>query len=377
MLKLLKRFFNKKNKIIYIINSLELGGAENILFNIVNMSNKKDIVIISLTSKGFYGSALIKKGYKVYELKMKKDFLFLFNFTKLIALLINQNPKIVHTWMYHSNLIGGIAAKLLGINEIYWSIHHDFEYANIIKFLEMKLLSFLSYFIPKKIIYCSTSSQFNHNLNGYKEDISCIIKNGISVSKFQSDKKLREIIRRQLKINQNCLLLGNVSRYHPIKDHDTLLKALLYLKKLKVNFKCILIGNGLTNTNIDLIKKITRFKLKKEIILFGKSDKVHILFNAFDLNILSSKSESSHLTLIESMACGIPCLSTKVGDALDIIGDTGWIVDTENPKAMADCIHKISNKKYLLKRKSLKAVNRVKKYYTLEKMYSNYQRLYN
>ena len=240
----------------------------------------------------------------------------------------------------------------------------------------MRILVFLSYLIPKKIIYCSKSSRKNHNLNGYKKRISYIIKNGVSISKFKKDIILREKIRDKLKINKKTFLLGNVSRYHPIKDHDNLLRALLYLKELKVNFKCILIGSGLSNENINIKKKIDENQLNKEIILYGRSNKINEIFNAFDLNILSSKSESCPVTLIESMACGIPCLSTNVGDASDIIGDSGWIVDPEDPKAMAYCIHKIFNKKLLLKRKSLKAIKRVKNYYTLEKMISKYKKLY-
>ena len=61
-------------KILYIINCLDLGGAENILFNILSNKNKKNIKIISLTSKGFYGNQLSKEGYKVYALNIKKIF---------------------------------------------------------------------------------------------------------------------------------------------------------------------------------------------------------------------------------------------------------------------------------------------------------------
>ena len=60
-------------KILYIINSLELGGAEQIFFNI--LKNKKNILIITLISEGYFGNKLKKKGFKLINLNMKKIYL--------------------------------------------------------------------------------------------------------------------------------------------------------------------------------------------------------------------------------------------------------------------------------------------------------------
>ena len=80
-------------KILYIINSLDLGGAENILFNILsNTKNKKNIKIISLTSKGFYGTQLSKEGYKVYSLNIKKNISSFIKIFRLLVLILNINP---------------------------------------------------------------------------------------------------------------------------------------------------------------------------------------------------------------------------------------------------------------------------------------------
>ena len=65
MLKISRKKAKENTRILYVTNSLNLGGAERILFDIVKKCNKKDLIIISLTLKGFYGTELIKKGYKV------------------------------------------------------------------------------------------------------------------------------------------------------------------------------------------------------------------------------------------------------------------------------------------------------------------------
>ena len=153
---------------------------------------------------------------------------------------------IVHTWLYHANLIGGILAKLAGIKNIYWSIHHDYEYSSFLMMIEMKILSILSHIIPNKIIYCSFISEINHINNGYKKNCSIIIKNGVSTNKFKPNRIYRDQIRSKLKISDDCLLIGNISRYHPIKDHDNLLKAIYKFNKYNIELKVILIGEGLS-----------------------------------------------------------------------------------------------------------------------------------
>ena len=370
-----KRIF-LKSKIVYIINSTDVGGAENIFFNFVKELSKKDIVIISLTCQGYYGKELKNKGFTVYSINMKKNIFILFQIFKLFFLINIHRPEIVHTWLYHSNLIGGIIAKLSRVKKIYWSIHHDYEYSNMLMMIEMKLLSVLSHLIPNKIIYCSYSSKENHIKNGYSQFESSIIENGICLSKFKSDSILRTKIRAKLKIKNDCFLLGNISRYHPLKDHDTLLKSLTYLKLKSKSFRCILIGNGLTEKNIDLVKKIEKYNLAKEIILYGSSNKIHQLINAFDLYILSSKSESFPVTLLESMASGVPCISTNVGDAKNIIGNSGWIVNPKDHYELGNCIAKIIDKRDLLQEKSKLSKERVKEFFSLERMNYRYKKLY-
>lgn len=82
------------------------------------------------------------------------------------------------------------------------------------------------------------------------------------------------------------------------------------------------------------------------------------------------------MVLLEAMSTGIPCISTNVGDAKIIIGNTGWIVETSNPKDMALCLLKIINDKKLLNQKSKLVRKRIKENFSLERMNKNYKKLY-
>ena len=371
--------FPKKSKckILFIAPDVNSGGAENILFNIVKTHNSKDVFIISLTKLGYYGEKLKKEGYKLYALNMEKNIFIFLKVFKLLFLIIRLKPKIVHTWLYHANLIGGILAWFLGIKKIYWSIHHDFEYSDLSTMIEMKILVLMSYFVPNKIIYCSEASKNNHIKNGYKKNCSILIGNGVSTSVYQPNTNYRKEFRDKFKISNDCFLIGNISRYHPIKDHDNLFNALRILSNYNINFKCVLVGKGLSRDNLELVNKINKNKIFDKVLLYGKTFEVNKIFNALDINILSSKNEGFGMVLIEAMSCGIPCISTNVGDAENIIGNSGWIVESSKPIALAKCIIDIINKKGILKNKSIIARKRVKDIYSLEKMILNYKKLYN
>ena len=374
------KIFNKKqncnNKIIFICPDINSGGAENIIFNLAKAISKNDILLISLTDIGYYGSILRKEGYKIYSLNMKKNIFVFFKIFYLLILIIRFKPRIIQTWLYHANLVGGIAAKLLGVKKIYWTVHHDFEYRNLYMMLEMRILVLLSYLIPDKIIYGSNPVKNNHVSNGYFREKSIVINNGVSTSKFRPVPELRDSIRKDLNITKKCLLLGNIARYIPLKDHETLLKSLKILKSKGLNFKCLLIGQGLSNENREFKIRIKKYGLEDKVILYGKTYEINNILNAFDINILTSKKECSPISLIESMSTGIPCISTNVGDAIELIGDSGWVVNTSDYKSIAKLIMDINLDKNILKIKSNIARKRVEKNYPIEKMINKYKKLY-
>ena len=376
MFNFLFRRKNFRTKLIFIAPDINSGGAENILFNVAKTLNKKDIVLISLTDIGFYGSKLKNYGYEFYALKMKKNIFAIFKFIYLIILIYKYKPLIVHTWLYRANLFGGVAAKIAGVNKIYWTIHHDFEYSNFLMMLEMKILILFSYFIPKKIIFGSDISKKNHILNGYSKDKSTIINNGVSTKIFKSNKKFRIDFRKALGIDEDCLVLGNIARYHPLKDHETLFKALQILKNKGLKFKCILIGSGFTNKIKKIKERINYYELNQNIIIYGQTFKINEIINAFDINILTSKKECSPISLLESMSTGVPCISTNVGDASQLIMDSGWTVQISDFKLLAELIQKIYIDKNIIKIKSKKARKRVEMFYRLEIMIEKYKALY-
>ena len=369
-------------KILHIITSLLDGGAEGVLYRLCTNDTNNEHMVISLRGKGKYGELLTNQGVKVLTLNMKPKKFSIFAFLKLIKILKNENADIIQTWLYHADFLGGIAARLAGKKNLIWNIRHsDFnkKYTKKSLVILIKILSKLSYFLPKKIISCSKNSIKLHTNIGYQSNKMNYVPNGYDLQMFKPNPQRKLLIKNKFNIKNRFTLLGNIARFHPQKDHVNLLQALSIVKKNKIPFKCILVGFGIEKKNKILNNLIQKFNLKNELILLGQQSKINVIMNEIDVNILASGyGEAFPNVVAEAMASGTPCVVTDVGDSSLIVGDTGWVTRTSNSKELANNIKKAINKSKSKKWNylCLKARKRIVKKFSIKKMIVSYNKIW-
>lgn len=378
---MIKSYKNKHNlRIIFITTSLGLGGAEKILYEILKEFKKREILVISLGDKDFFSSKLYNLGIKVEYLNLKNNLSLIYKIFRLINILRKFRPKIIHTWLYKANIIGGIAAKLSGNKFIYWSIHHDLEneQKSFFRFLFMLISAFASQIIPKKIIFCSKSSAINHINFGFNSKRSIVINNGIDINKFKKDPSIyKEYRKNKFNLKNDTFLIGSIGRYHPIKDQKTLLKALLILKEKNINFKCILAGENLNKKNKYLYKQICELKLNNNIFLMGKIKNIKNILCSLDLLVISSLSECSPIVLLEAISSDLLCISTNVGDIKNIIQNKNLLFKKRDHEELAKKIIFFMNNRNKFEINLKESKNIVLTKYSLKKMVNEYRKIYN
>ncbi len=364
--------------ILFICNSLDLGGAEKIMYEVVKNFKSYKIEIICLTERGYYSKQIENEEIKVSYCNLNKNIFDIFKLIKLYKIILIKKPKIIHSFLYHSDLLASILGKFAFTKIILWSVHHDCIRSDntILRNIQVKFLSIISNLIPNKIIYCSKESLSNHEKYGYSKRKSILIENGICLNKFQPRKKNYHKIRKLLNIKSSTFLIGHIARYHPIKGHNILLSSLKLVKEKNKNFKCIMIGKNVDKKNISLKNQIKENNLEEWVILFGETKYSHKLMNSFDLNIISSISECSSLVVMETMASGIPNLATNVGSLKKTIGKTGWIAKKKSTKDLAEKINFIIKNKSQIKEKSFSARKRIMSKYSQIRMLKAYKLIY-
>ena len=367
-------------KVLHIITGLGDGGAEGVLTRLCLLSKGVEHEVISLMDEGKYGNTLTDAGVKVTCLRMNPAKPNPFKFLKLLLIIRKIKPDVVQTWMYHADLLGGLAAKITGVKKIVWNLRHstlDKGKAKRSTILIAKLCARLSLVVPTKIICCAYKALSVHADLGYKKSKMQVISNGYDLARFKPDETLRSCVRNELNIEKSIFLVGKVGRYDPFKDHSNLLKALSVVKSSNIDFLCVLVGKGLDDENYALNDEISRLGLKKNIVLLGQRTDVPAIMNAIDLHVLASASEAFPNVLAEAMACGAVCVSTNVGDAAEILDMPELICEPQDHQALAKLIlHSYSLWKSSpvdwdkLKNKNIK---RIEDNYSIQNMIKSYE----
>lgn len=366
-------------KIIHIITGLSNGGAEAVLFRLATCDGNNCHQVISLMDAGYYGERLIASGVQVHTLNMSRGRVTVSGITKLYKLLKVIKPDVVQTWMYHADLIGGIFARLAGIRTVIWGIRGPFnrQLTSLQTTVTIRLCALLSKWIPSVVVSNSKHAAQVHENVGYDSSKLVYIPNGYSFDDFRPTRKESNAFRQEMDLGPETILLGMVARFDPYKDHDNLLAALSIISKGAYKICCALVGDEMEVDNVSLRRLIEKHDVGDIVKLLGPRDDVSEVMAGLDLHLLSSLAESFPNVLAEAMACGTPCITTDVGDAALIVGDTGWVVPPSDPDEMADAIGEAliemkKSSKWSAKRTACR--ERVLKNYTLEGMIMSYNK---
>ncbi len=330
----------RKVKVLHVITSLGQGGAQTVLTALVTTT--ADVVehtVVSMLDDSPYGDVLRERGVNVSGLNMQRGRVSPTPFLAVRSILRTANPDIVQTWMYHADLLGGVAARLSGFHRVVWGIRNSYAHAPLTRGI-VRLCALLSRWTPSIIACCSSEAARAHQALGYRRDKFRIIRNGCNLARFRPDATARGRIRQELGVSQEETLLGMVGRWDAQKDHANLLEALSHLTTHGIAFRCALVGPSMSDDNSTLVSTIHRLGLGDQTMLIGPRFDIPEIMNALDVHVLSSASEAFPNVVAESMACGTPCVATDVGDAAMIVGNPEWVAPPRSPVALAQAVER-------------------------------------
>ena len=257
-------------KIVHIITGLSTGGAEMMLYKLLSRIDRDefDCLVISLTDLGQVADKISSLNIPVYALGMKRGRPHPILLWKLASMLRQASPDLVQTWLYHSDLIGGIAAKMAGSIRTFWSIRQsniDSDSNKRSTVLTARACAVLSRWLPEKIIFCSHSAMASHLNLGYKENKMIVIPNGFDLDTFKPDTRATLVVHNELGIESGNLLVGLVARFDPQKDHKNFLDAAALVHKAIPSVRLLLCGDGVTVLNSQLVVWIVNLVLCRHI----------------------------------------------------------------------------------------------------------------
>lgn len=370
-----------RQTILHVITGLNDGGAEGALFRLCNFDQHHLHVVVSLMDAGKYGPLLTQAGISVHCLGMPASKVTMVGLWRLWRLMRQQQPDVVQTWLYHADLIGGVVARLANVRRVVWGIRHSNLTPGTVKrstILTAKLCAVLSRFVPSHIVCCSQQAAAVHVQIGYEEEKFRIIPNGYHLTQFCPNYEAGEQLIASLGLLRDKPLIGMVARFDAQKDHANLFAALALLVKKGIEFHALLVGTGIDESNEILGSWLKLHQLENKVSLLGRRNDIHAVMNAIDVHVLSSLGEAFPNVLAEAMACGTPCVTTDVGDAALIVGDTGWVVPPSDAEALARGIEAALNAKKQpdWQDRKLAARQHIEQHFSIERMVAAYNEVW-
>jgi len=368
-------------RVSFIVTDLRSGGAETMLYRLLGGLDRQRFKssVIALS-----GGPLVDKisalGLEVRDLGMSPGFPNPLALMRLLGWLKGQQPQLVQTWMYHADLLGGLAARIAGVDALVWGIRNHTLDARLLKRSTRMIARTCAWFsacLPDRIVANSEAAMQVHAAFGYFESKMQVIPNGFDTGAFHPDEDAKQEVREELGIDPRAPVIGFFARFDPMKDHQNFVQAAGVLHADMPQVHYLLCGEGITWQNSELVKWIEAEGAGGHFHLLGGRGDMPRLTAALDLATTASSSEAFPNVIGEAMACGLPCVVTDVGDSRVLVGNTGRAVPPRDPGALAaswgEILKMPSEQRAAL---GAAARRRIEEHYSLSAMVGRYERLY-
>jgi sugar transferase (PEP-CTERM/EpsH1 system associated) len=326
---------NAIQTVLHIVNSLEAGGLERFVLDIIKAtSNEYKYVIVCLDRHGELDTTGCTA--EILSLDLQPG-LHLNVMSRIKTIAEQRNVVLINTHNWKSQFYGMLTGKLCKIPVVHTK-HGRYD-----EDLRSKIRNNLAYRLCDKVVAVSKDAALQCvQVEKVPETKLVTILNGIDTAAFSPEKQ-PEKSKTALGINSAIPVIGIVARLAQVKDHATLFAACQIIHKSGINFRLLVVGDGPLKQNlVDLAESLG---ISEIVVFAGFQQNIPDLMRAMDIFVLSSISEGISLTLIEAMACELPVVATAVGGNPEVVveGLSGFLVPAKNHAAMAEQILQLLN----------------------------------
>lgn len=346
-----------QKRILFIIGSLQIGGAEQHLVNVAkHLKNRGwEPEVFTLELGGPLTSSLqaasipvIGKRAPTWIKHVRNERLsalisLILSMSTLIYNLWFRKPSIVHFFLPAAYILGGLATFLGPSSYRIMSRRSLNNYQS-----KHRLFSKLERILhPKMDRVCGNSLAVIKQLEDEGIDKKCLrlIYNGVDLINF--DKKDISIKKKSFNIRKDDFVIIIVANLIPYKGHIDLLTALSYIKNsLPSSWLLLCIGRD-DGIGHDLKNESLKLGIAEHIKWMGSRTDVPDLLRIANIGVLCSHQEGFSNAVLEGMAARLPMVVTDVGGNAEAVldGETGYVVPPRQPRALADAIMRLANDK--------------------------------
>jgi glycosyltransferase involved in cell wall biosynthesis len=346
-------------KILQVIDSLNIGGAEKLLTNFLLHSSQKDIsyeVCVLYNSNSFLKSKLEQNNIIIHSLNLQHKY-DIRGILTIISLLIKNKYDLVHVHLFPAIYFCALASLFTPKIEYVYTEHSTFNRRRTKKVL-LYLDSFAYSRYSKIISVCNVAKEELIKHFPYLNDKIKVVYNGIPI--------VEPVVREEI---YDVLLVGSM---RSAKAIDVFIKAINNIKD-KINVVAIA-GDGVLKD--ELMNLRDNLGLREKIEFLGNRSDIDKLLEQSKIFVLSSKWEGIPISILEAMSKAKPIVCTNVGGIPEIIdSSTGILVDCDD-KELSLGIGKVLDNEELAEELGQSAYNHVQARFSMEKYTQELEEIY-
>ncbi|MCS7228276.1 MAG: glycosyltransferase [Endomicrobia bacterium] len=318
----------QKNKIFYIITSLDYGGTQQQLYYLLKHWKSENYfpVVVALKTGGRFELKIKRVCKYVYSLglpltiSLKSYFLILIAYIKFLLLIINHRPKILHSFLFQANIFAKLA-KLF-----FWNIKviSSERVAEKQKLWQHKISMLTNFLVDKVMVNSNDLKNFIIKYQKLNPKKIVVVPNMMDLQEVKT-KIPPETIRKELGIDNDIFVICSVGRLHKQKGYDLLLEVVknivdeCNMRNIQKKFIFIIIGDGEEYKN--LLSYTYKLGINNFVKFLGYRENVYDYINMCNLFVLTSYWEGSPNVIIEALTMGKPILSTEVEGVKEILDE--------------------------------------------------------
>jgi glycosyltransferase involved in cell wall biosynthesis len=158
----------------------------------------------------------------------------------------------------------------------------------------------------------------------------------VSVKREKLEEAEKFAIRKKYNLSEDDIVIVTIGHTVPVKGWDVLIEAFKIAKSNQPRLKLLLVGSTTDShereSYRDLKERISKYSLEDDVVFTGYLFDIHEPLRASDVFVLSSRAEGFGNVLLEAIVEKLPCISTDVGIASEVIknGTNGYITEKNN-----------------------------------------------
>jgi glycosyltransferase involved in cell wall biosynthesis len=356
-------------RVAYIIGQLSLGGAEQQLYHLLSALNRPRfspvVITLGTTPDEYWKKPITDLGIPVHH--VPRCFSRIVRAHRIAVILRAAQVKIVHSWSFHTNPYAALAGRLAGVPLRLGSMRENYQLitAGLVRRLGYRGLDALT----------TNSQSAARQMNELTPVPVRFISNAVDIP-LPVDSSSRLRLKSELGFCDSEILVGNIARLDSNKNHAMLLRTFAALTNKWPQLRLVIIGDGPLKTQLSLMAH--ELGIASKVIFTGGRPLAARYLSAMDVCCMTSYTEGMPNLVMEAMAAGLPVVSTRCGDCIDLIEPdvSGYLVSVDDDVSLATHLDLLLSNSELRSRMGRAGREKMRNDYSVEKLARRTIRVY-